>query len=80
VRQRVGARLVVAGTPSRSQGTSPAAVRLPVIGLSTARGCLLARSPSSFRADPHNQIVAVGFVTAALSRGFRVLGTGLPVR
>src|SRR5258705_10465418 len=69
---------VVAGTPiAAQQDTSPAAVRLPVIGAFHGGGSVAGTvTINRFEQTPTNQIVAVGFVTGVLSRGFKVLGTG----
>jgi len=60
------------------QPTPPAAVRLPVTGSFHGGGAFVGTvTINRFEQTSANQIVAVGFVSGVLSRGFRVIGTGV---
>ena len=70
---------VAAGAPlGAQQDTPPAAVRLPVTGSFHGGGSFIGTvTINRFEQTSANQIVAVGFVSGVLSRGFRVMGTGV---
>ena len=71
--------LVATGAPmDAQQAPPPAAVRLPVTGSFHGGGSFVGTvTLNRFERTPTNQIEVVGFVNGVLSRGFRVLGTGI---